>query len=501
MRRFFPVFSLALLATACKVGPDYHEPNTPMPSSFVEEKAKETISICDEDLVQWWTALNDPFLNDLLEEALANNFDYRIALERIYQARSQYWIQFTQLLPDFEYAGEAARSRFSQSFPNAFGLNTATATPAVPPAGVTPTNVSTTLSPYQNFFQIGFDAVWEIDVFGGLRRASDASYDIWEASIEDARNIKLIILSEVANTYVTIRANQIRQETAAAIVRSDENLVELLQSKFEAGLANEQSVLTARASLERDKSNEKALKILVNQAIYSLAVLLGRWPESLICDFQDVHPIPYAKGIIPCTLPSDLLRRRPDIRSAERQLASATEQIGVAVSDLFPRFSLVGSSASFASNPLQGANIGLSSSSLSKLITHPSLVWGIGGLVTGPIFDFGRRLSQVDVQKFLRNQAFLNYQKTVIVALQETEQALTAYFNEEERLNDLTREVQSNRQALDLTADLFQAGLADYTQVIEAREIWLSSIADAAGSQQNLSSDLIAVYKAIGGDW
>ena len=469
-----------------------------MPLSFTEERVEESVPINDDDLVRWWTAFKDPFLNQLLEETLNANFDYRIALQRVYQARAQYWIQFTQILPEVDFDAQGTRFRASQSFTNSTSASTTTSANTNPVAASTSI---TPVSPIQNFFQLGFDAIWEIDLFGRLRRAADAAYDTWEATNEDARGVKILVLSETANTYVSICALQKKNAIASEVVTIDEELLELSFYRFDAGLTNEQEVELAKATLEGDKAALKALQIALKQTIYSLAVLLGKMPELVITDFQIEHPIPQAEGMAPYTLPSDLLRRRPDISSAERQLAAATEEIGVAVAELFPQVSLVGSSSSFAANPLQGANIGYSSPSLSKLFSGSSRIWGIGGILTLPMIDFGKRLSAVDVQVFLRNQAFLNYQKTVISALQESEQALTAYFNEEERMNDFYRQVQANRRNFDLIADEFQAGLVDYSQVLEAKETWLSSVSNLAGSQQALASDLIAIYLAIGGDW
>ncbi|MFI5344537.1 MAG: efflux transporter outer membrane subunit [Chlamydiales bacterium] len=498
-----PLFLILIALSGCKVGPNYHPPVTPMPEEFTENLEDQTFSIADEDLFQWWAIFNDPFLNDLLEDTLWGNFDYRIALEQIVQARAQYWIQFTQILPELEFDFQASRFRTSQSF--------ATATPAVaaaaPAAAATTTKpaavptTAATISPIRNFFQTGFDAIWEIDLFGKLRRSADAAYDTWEATAEEAQAIKIVALSEVADTYATICAFQTKVGIASQIVDLDRELLELSESRFEAGLTNEQEVQGAIAALETDSANLFSLQAALKVNIYSLATLLGREPESLIGEFQENRPIPYAAERVPAGLPSDLLRRRPDIRSAERNLAAATEQIGVAVADLFPQLSLTGSSSSFAANPLQGANIGFSSDTASKLFDSASRIWGIGGLVTFPVFDFGKRLSAVDVQISLEKQAYLAYQKTVIAALQEVEQALTSYFSDEKRVQDLSKEALAYQRILNLVADEFEAGLADFSQVIQAKEAWLASINILTDSQQALTTDLIAVYKAMGGDW
>lgn len=471
---------LFFLITGCKVGPNYHPPLTPMPPVYIEDRPDQTTPVDDEDLVQWWTLLDDPFLNLLLEETICTNFDYRIALEQVYQARAQYWMQFTQLLPELEFDAQASRSRTSQSFASA---------------------IPTPLSPYQNFYQIGFDAIWEIDVFGRLRRSAEAAYDTWEAYDESARNVKITVLSEVARIYITICSYQAKKDISTQIVLLDEELLELSNERLQAGLASELQVESARATLAADIAALKVIEIALKQNIYSLAVLLGKPPADVVGDFEIERPIPFSRERVPAGIPGDLLRRRPDIRSAERQLAAATEQIGVAVAELFPTFSLIGSSRSFAANPLQGANIGYSSDRFSKLFNASSKIWGIGTLVTWPVFDFGQRVANVSLQRFLRNQAYLTYQKTVITALQEVEQALAAYFKEEERELSLTNAAEANKRSFELTADLFQSGLADYSQVLQAKEIWLLSESTLMDSRQALITDLIAIYKAIGGDW
>jgi outer membrane protein, multidrug efflux system len=506
MIKVFPlIISLLLLFTGCKVGPDYYPPEDVLPLSFSEDRFEESIPINDEDLIEWWRVFNDPFLNQLLEETMNGNFDYRIALQRVYQARAQYWVQFTEILPEFDFDFTASRARTSQSFP---GLGTSSSSPSLssnPSPSSESSNAAATsfpvVPPIQSFYQTGVDALWIIDLFGGLRRSADAAYDEWEATYEEARGVKILVLGETANTYVVICSLQKNVAIKEETVRLDEELVELAFFRFEAGLANEQEVEATRVQLYQDQAELLSLQIRLKQTIYSLAILVGKLPEILVADFEINRPIPRAEGLGPYTLPSDLLRRRPDIRTSERLLAAATEKIGVAVSNLFPQLSLVGSSSSFASNPLQGANVGFSSSTFNTLFKSRSLIWGIGGFLTSPVFDFGKRLSIVDVQVFLKNQAFLNYQQSVINALQETEQALAAYYREEERLQVFSGQVKSTRRIFDLTADQFQAGLVSYTEVLDAKEAWLKSVTNQANSQQALASDLIAIYLAIGGDW
>lgn len=375
---------LVFLIGSCKVGPNYHTPKVEVPDAYSEEQNNKTFVPSDEDLAAWWTIFNDPFLNDLLAETVSYNFDYRIALEQVYQARAQYWVQFTQILPEIDFDAQATRFRQSQAFlssqttstQKAAKTNNTTANTAAAAASTS----SSSVHPINNFFQLGFDAIWEIDLFGKLQRTAEAAYDTWEATAETARDVKITVLSEVANTYVLICAYQKKVNLSAQIVNTNEGLLALSADRFQSGLTNEQELESLRASLETDKAALKVLQILLKQNIYSLAILLGRLPESLVELFEVERPIPMAGGKVPTGLPAELLRRRHDIRSAERQLASATEEIGVAVAQLYPSVSLIGSSSSFAANPLQGANIGYSSDTASKLFSGPARIWGVGAL-------------------------------------------------------------------------------------------------------------------------
>lgn len=483
MKRCVYILILLLMVSGCKVGPNYSRPPPIVPANFVEDKPCRTTLVSDEELVHWWVeAFNDPFLDDLLEETLICNFDLRLALERVYQARANYWIQFTQILPEIMSDFQGTKYRTSQSF-TAISSN------------------SSGLPPIQNFFQAGMDLVWEIDLFGRLRRNAQSAYYAWEATVEDERAVKISVLSQVANTYVAICYYQEKLDLTKRLIEYDEELAELAKVRFESGLSNESDVVNALSTLEADRATLNIQQIALKQNIYSLAVLLGRFPEEIVCEFNVNRPIPSISGKVPDSIPVDLLRRRPDIASAERQLASQTEQIGVAVAELFPTVSLIGSSSSYAANPLQGANIGVSSDHFGRLFTSCSRIWGIGTLLVWPVFDFGQRWANVNVQKLLTDQAYISYKKIVVTAFEEVETAFVAYYNEEERLALFTRQAQFDKKNFELVLDQYQAGLVNYTDALNARERWLISENSLTDSRQAIDSALIAIYKALGGDW
>jgi outer membrane protein, multidrug efflux system len=479
---------VSLFLAGCMVGPNYRPPDDTMPATFHE--AKETECILDEDLAIWWERFEDPHLNSLIAESLENNFDYKIALEKIIQARAVFWVDITAILPELDADASVTRSRTSQTLNSTAALSSL---PGMSGQGGIP--------PIQNFYQAGFDAIWQIDLFGGLRRAAKAAFDLWEASIWDARGIRVTMVSEIATTYTTIRALQQHLELAKIKVESDQEILKLANIRFSAGLTDLQEVQQAIAQLDTDQATFSVIDTNLKGAIYSLGILLGRKPETLLCQFQETAKIPTAGQKVPGSLPCDLLRRRPDIRRAERYIAAATEQIGVAIADLFPKFSLTGSSSSFAANPLQGANYGYSSNQFKQWFETASRIWGIGILAQMPIFDFGKRLAGIQEQYSLKHQAFFSYEKTVVSALQEVETGLNAYFNEETRNQHLKSQVEASYCTYQLTEDLYQAGLTSYSQLLKVKQTWIDANTNLITSEQNLTNDLIALYKALGGGW
>ena len=512
MKRF--IFCVCICFSGCKVGPDYHAPETQMPATFTETKGEKNFAPTDEQLVAWWKCFEDPFLNKMLEEAVSTNFDYQIALEQVAQSRSQYWVEFASILPELDFDLQGSRFRSSQGFKSLKPASTTTtstnsttipASPTAPASTTTTSSTSTTtgvkLSPVQSFFQIGFDAVWEIDLFGKLRRSADAAHDSYEAFVESSRDIKITVLSEIANTYTTLCASQEKVALQTDIVASDERIFAIASDRFAAGLSPLQDIESSRSVLEADKATLAAFQTNLKQNIYSLAVLLGKEPEKVLEDFLIKRPIPMVRGKVPAGLPAELLKRRHDIRFAERQLAAATEEVGVAVAQLYPTVSLTGSSSSYAANPLQGANCGFTSDKLNKLFKRKSRIWGVGGILTVPVFDFGKRLAGIDAQLSLQRQAALSYQKAVITALEEVEVAFATYFDEESREANFASAEAANRKNYELTLGLFETGLANASQLAQAKKTWLIATADLTDSRQALTNSLIALYKSLGGDW
>jgi len=487
MKRY--LLALLLMLSGCMVGPDYHPPETAMPSQFTEAKGAMAEGSSNNDLCQWWKQFDDPFLNGLIEEAVQANIDFRIAVEKIIQARAQYCVQASYLWPEIDLNAVAVRSRNSQNFFSS--TNTASGTPTSGTSSILPT--------FQNFFEIGFDAIWEFDLFGKFRRSKRAAYDSWEASKEDAQDVLISVVSEVARSYVMICALQNSIDLTINKIQADEEELSLTIELFEAGLTNEIQVEGMVANLESDKAALAVLQTSVKTAIYGLAVLLGRQPETLVSAFNEIRPIPIGWDKVPVGLPSDLLRRRPDIKRAERQLAAATEQIGVAVADLFPHVSLTGTT--FSGGQLAGSGYGYESGTFHKLFKPTSRQWSIGPAIRWDLIDFGKTYGNIAIQNSLQKQALLTYEQTVLHSLQDVEGALVAYFQEEKRKNCFSDQVDAFKRSLQLAEDLYTAGLSNEQQVLDARKTLLDAQNSLIGSQQALTSDLIALYKALGGNW
>jgi outer membrane protein, multidrug efflux system len=472
-----------ILLSGCMVGPKYGKPEIAMPSAFVENK--EDAPCTDEELCNWWKQFGDPLLDSLIEEAAQKNFDLRIAIEQIIEARAQYRIQGSYLWPEFDLNAVATRSRYSQ---NIF-TTASTATSFASGKESSVSRGSMFGPPVQNFFQVGFDAIWELDFWGKFRRGKQAAFDQWEASELNAQNVLITIISEVARDYVSIRSLQLQIEWTKNKILADKRELDLAKVLFEAGLDNQIQVDAFIATLESDQATLPILESSLKTTLYALAVLLGRQPENLADAFDEIRAIPSGLGKVPAGLPADLLRRRPDVKQAERQLAAATEQIGVAVAGLFPHITLTGNGYGFESNHLK------------NWFTHPSSYWTIGPNINWDIIDFGKTRGQIAVANAVQKQALLNYEQIVITSLQDVEGALVSYFEEQKRNLHLNDQADANRNSFRLTEDQFRAGLTDELAVLDTIKTLIDTEITLTQSNQALVSDLIALYKALGGNW
>jgi NodT family efflux transporter outer membrane factor (OMF) lipoprotein len=459
------------------VGPNYQVPETELASQYSE--TEETAG-SEVDLKEWWMQFDDPVLNEMIEEAIGNNYDLKIAAERIAQVRAQYQLASDNLWPEINLNGTTIRQRISQNiFNNAFNRTSSNFT-----------NVPTALRgpPVQDLFIIGFDASWELDLFGRLRRLKESAYDELEASWENFRNVYISLLAEVATNYANYRSFQQRIENIEEQIDVEQEELSLSSARYRAGLRAEIEPLQRMSQVDGLRALLPPLETEVKQSLYSIAVLLGRQPEQIPENWAQPQPIPQARGKIPLGLPSDLLRRRPDIRLAERKLASATALIGAAIAELFPTFSLTGS-------------FGFESIHSNNWFTKGSQFWSLGPDVSWPVIDFGRIRDKIDYQNAVQREALYFYEQTILKALEEVEDALAAYTQEERRLEALASQTLDLKQSRDLTLSLYQAGLVSLSDLLAAEREILTAEQTLISSTQTLSVDLMAVYKSLGGEW
>ncbi len=460
---------LALATAGCAVGPRYAPPKPPLPASWAEAVPESSPA----SLERWWASFQDPILDRLVARAAAGNLDLKIAAARVREARGARSIAAAAALPQIEAEGGYARTRRSE---------------AVPPFKSAAAEGSPFGGREQDVFEMGFDASWEIDLFGGVRRDKEAALADVQAAQEAERDVLVTVLAEVARTYAELRGAQRRLEILEDTLQSERDTLDLVQTRFEAGLAAHLDVSRADGLLESTSAQAPVLEASIRQAIHRLGILLGVEPAALLEELQPRRPIPLVPPGLPVTLPSELLSRRPDLRRAEREVAAATARVGVARADLFPRFSIRGS-------------LGRLSEDASDLDAGKSQFWSLLPGFRWPLFSGGRIRARIRAQTARQEQAALQYEKAVLIALEEVEDALVAHTREQRRQQSLRNAAAAERRALDLATQRYTGGLESFLSVLDAQRAVLAAEDQLARSDRDNVLTLIAVYKAFGGGW
>ena len=453
----------AVILIGCAVGPDYLPPE-PAFSPAWYSPLEGGLTSGDTDprmLANWWTTLNDPELSGLIERAVAGNLDLKKAWAKVREARARRGISRSGLFPTLDVTGSATRSSSSKE-----------------------TGSGNT----RELYAAGFDAGWEVDIFGGVQRSIEEAEANLQASREGLRDVLVSLVSEVALNYVEARTYQARLVVAEANLKTQQETYELTRWRYEAGLSDELALEQGRYNLESTRSQIPTLRSGLEETKNRLAVLLGERPGMIHKELKERKPIPVTPLEVAVGVPADTLRRRPDIRKAERELAAQTARIGVATADLYPRFTLKGS-------------IGLEALSLGNLISYGSRTSGIGPRVSWAIFDAGAIRKNIEVQSALQEQALIQYETVVLSALEEVENALIAYASEQVRRQSLLEASQAAQRAAKLARDRYAAGLIDFQVVLDAERSLLSLQSQMAESDGKVTSNLIALYKALGGGW
>ena len=460
--------AFALGLNGCTVGPDYVQPETETPDAW-HTAAVEGLEDGEATLQTWWRVFDDEKLNELVMRSAEGNLTLRSALWRVEEARALRGVVASNRKPQVGFSADANRSQPSDN--GSFGE-------IAPEEGFEA----------DNLFTAGLGASWEIDVFGRIRRQVEAADAETQASVEAYRDVLVSLYAETALAYVNVRASQERLRIAHANVESQENTLQLTKDRFASGLVSALDVAQAESNLSNTYSLIPVIERDLNEALNRLAVLLGENPGALHAELDDEVSIPQEPETVAMGLPTELLRQRPDVRRAERLLASQTAQIGVATADLYPTFSLAGF-------------LGLEALGAGDLASGDSVTWNIGLPIRWNIFAGGRIRSQIRAEEARTNQLLANYEQTVLFALEESENAMVAYVKEVERRERLAQAVDATQRSLDLVLTQYTAGLTDFQNVLDTQRTLLVREDDLAVAEGSVIGNLVRLYRALGGGW
>jgi len=447
------------------VGPDYATPVLDLPmrwvnSAFGQAEAARTTPAAREDarpdLAQWWRSFRDPLLDALISEAVAGNLDVASAKASIREARAALRQQNSALLPSLDGGASAARSRSNEST--------------------------------RSEFRAGFDALWEVDLFGGNRRSAEAAARGVEVAEADLRATLLTLIGDVSATYVELRGYQARLALARRTAASQRATAALTRTMFDAGSSSALDVARALAQARSTEATIPTLETSYAQALYRLGVLLGQPPGTLAARLEAVRDIPVPGRFAGAGLPASILTSRPDVQAAERQLAQATALIGQAEAARYPSISLSGS-------------LSTSAARIGDLAKSSTIAWSIGPSLNIPIFNGGQLSAAVEGAQAQRDRYYIAYRAAVLQALEDVESSLVALTQERSRMARLTDVVAANREAAQLSRTLFQTGSSSFLDVLDAERSLYSSEDSLLQSRIAIATDYIALNKALGGGW
>ncbi len=453
------------LLTACAVGPDYKQPEiTNLPHQFANAPSNELSY--DKVEQQWWKNFNDDILSSIIDKTLAHNHDLQFARANLMQARALYMNSSLSFLPQLTSHGNFTDQKRSVS-----ALNNRAFVPR-------------TLSLYN----AGFDAFWELDLFGRVRRSTEASSDEVDEIIASLRDVSVSLIAEVARNYLELRGFQTQVRLSEQSVTHQKKLLELTQVRVNHGRGTLSDIATIRVRLETEQVAMSDLQAAIKHTIHRLSVLTGQMPDALTMALNAPNVLPMLSKAIPLGHPADLLKRRADIQMAERALAAATARIGVATADLFPRVTFVGT-------------LSLESNTLKGMAAPGSESYSLGPKISWAFLDLGRVYARIDAADAVAQASLAQYHQTVLHALEETENALVTYHQEQNKHTFLASAVAVSEQAHQLTLQRYDAGALDLLAVQESALLVLQNQRQLVQSDIALTMSLIAIYKSLGGGW
>jgi NodT family efflux transporter outer membrane factor (OMF) lipoprotein len=484
----------AAIIAGCTVGPRFSPPVADTPATWrAPQGAPVTPSVVTQAPLgpaEWWKSFEDPELASLEARALAANLEVRQAVLRIDLAREQVHIARAAAWPDVTASTSATHQRLSERTPAGSLLGTIAGVGSgarAPGGGLSPETSSVFQNPF-DIYQFGAGASWEIDLFGRIRRQAEAARAEAEAAVEDQRAVQVALMAEVAATYIDLRSAQARRVVAEQDVTTAAHLLKLAQDARAAQLGSDFDIASAQGALASSRAQLPPLDQQIRVDKNRLAVLLALKPGELDAELSGQAPPPPLPAAVPAGLPSELARRRPDIRVAEAQLHAAVARRGVAVAMLYPSLSLTGSA-------------GYQAGSTSALTDWAARYATIGPAIDLPIFDAGERRANIRIADAGAKAAALAYAQTVLAALQETEDAMSGYQQEQLRLGELDAAMAEARRALDLAQDRFHAGSVSFRDVLDAQSRLQQAELAWTASRAAAAENLVALYRALGGGW
>jgi len=474
---------VSTLLAACTVGPTYHAPRIATPSAYLEagSTARTTVSSENADLSAWWKQFNDPILTALVDRALADSPTLSLATSRVRAARLQEIQTGAAEYPSISATGNALALNSNRKSSAATGGATGNASGGG--------GAGLPIPPRLNLYTAGFDATWEVDLFGGTRRSVEEAKADTGVSLWARRDAEVTLVAEVANDYLTLRSVQARIAVGQAELQHQRDLFGLIRARRQAGFVtnldvNQQSTLVATAAAEIPQLGAQA-----KTEIHALGVLLGAAPEALDAELTSRGSgIPPPPPKLPLGLPSELLQRRPDIREAERRLAAANAEIGVQTAALYPKLNLM-------------ALPGFVGPSLGNLFSSQNLSSVVIGMASEPLFNAGRNRAAVAAAKEKHTQAELAYRIAVLGALRDVEDALARYRSEDSRRASFAQSVEAAENSLSIAQDQYRTGFVSFINVLQAQGALLNARDQLTQSEAQVVTDLVAIYKALGGGW
>ena len=444
------------------VGPDYEPPELVTNDQW-HQSLVVGMDSGEADYQTWWETLDDPQLNSLIERAALQNLDLRVAAERINEARALLGIAAGERLPDVDAVGSAGRQQLSDGVLGA---------PAGGPESAT---------------SVGVGATWEFDLWGRVARSVEAAEAGYEASIENYRDVEVVLFADIGSNYVELRKLQQQLRFANENVDAQRETLRIVEARYKAELAPMLDLRQAELNLASTESTRPRLEAAILQTINRLSVLLGQMPGSLRAELTPVGPIPGPPEALAVGIPADLTRRRPDIRRAERNLAAQTASIGIATSALYPNF--------FIDGNFGYATVG------GKLISSENEAWTLGGFFSWNLFDGGRVRNAIDVEEARTGQLLAVYEQTVLRSLQDVEDSMIRFAEERNRAEALGRAEAAAVDAVRLVNELYKRGLTDFQNVLDTERALFVRQDQLAQSRGDVTLNLISIYRALGGGW